>query len=169
MYFQPFFFSACNELICASPSETCYEYFDKTQDATCDCSSLYLRVNGTCITSENIVEVAGFKLNVTFQQEFTDMTNAKTIKFTNELAESLHITLGLDQNEYVKITKLTKGSIYADFIVLLRNETVENKTTIFMKLEAEVRDNTTGNLEKYFPIADQLLVIVGRKVQYFLS
>ena len=85
-----------------------------------------------------------------------------TKAFTEKFETDIHRTLNLTEKEYVKVDNLKIGSVFVDFIILLRNDSQENKTTIYQKLLNEIKFNQTGYLEKYFPFADQVVVVVGK-------
>lgn len=159
----PFCFSACKEVKCDTKKfQRCYETFNVTEDARCDCLPAYVSINGSCITAPVIVEVVAFKLNRTYKAEFSDLNDPKTKEFTEPLEQALWVTLGLSPQEFVKVTNLTEGSVFADFIVLMKNDSTENETTVYEKLNAEVKTNQTGSLVDYFPVAEQIVVVVGK-------
>ena len=158
-----FFFiqSACADVKCTKKFTRCYESFNGTEDATCDCLPAYVSINNKCISSPNIVEVLAFKLNVSYVTQYSSTTNLVTKNFTAPLEAALHQTLNLKNNEYVKILRLFRGSVFVDFIILLKNDSQENRTTVYEKLFTEVKTNATGNLMEYFPVAEQVVVVVG--------
>ena len=119
-------------------------------------------MSNECVTSSNIVQVQAFKLNSTYVPQYANLNNPVTKKFTEGLENALWKTLGLSQKEHAKIIEMVKGSIFVDFIVLLEADSPENRTTIYQKLFDEIKFNKTGNLEEYFPVADQLIVVVGK-------
>ena len=156
------FLTACADIRCTERFTKCYKSSNKSEDAQCRCLPAYISINNTCTTSPNIVEVQAFKLNKTFQKSFSDLSNPATVEFIAPLQDALRRTLNLKDNEYVKILKLSSGSIFVDFIVLLRNDTSENQATVYQKLYDEVKTNATGNLVEYFPVAEQVVVVVGK-------
>ena len=85
-----------------------------------------------------------------------------TQAFTEKFETDIHRTLNLTEKEYVKVTGLETGSVFVDFIILLRNDSQENRTTVYEKLYSEVTTNATGNLVEYFPVAEQLVVVLGK-------
>ena len=91
-----------------------------------------------------------------------------TKAFTEKFETDIHRTLNLTEKEYVKVDNLKIGSVFVDFIILLRNDSQENKTTIYQKLLNEIKFNQTGYLEKYFPFADQVVVVVGKSFYLFI-
>ena len=87
-----------------------------------------------------------------------------TKNFTEKFEIDIHRTLNLTENEYVRITAMKNGSVFVDFIILLRNDSQENRTTIYQKLLNELKFNQTGYLEEYFPVVDQIVVVVGKSL-----
>jgi len=153
---------ACADVKCNQPFTTCFQADNSGSSALCACKPAYVSVNGSCRTADRIIEVVAFKLNVTYEREYNDLNNKKTKRFTNKLARDIHATLGLSVEEYIKVIRLTAGSVFADFIVLLKNDSLDNRTTVYHKLNNEIKTNETGNLFEYFPVPNQIVVVVGK-------
>lgn len=104
-------------------------------------------------------------------EQFNDLKNPSTVKLKTRLEIDLHGTLLLLSNEYVVVTRFRAGSVLVDFMVLLTRNSTDNKVTIQEKLNTEIEFNRTGHLEKYFPVAGQVVNISGngeKPVSFFL-
>lgn len=156
------YFSACKTLECTKEFTVCVESFNTSLPAKCDCRAGFVQVDRECKTSENIVRVVFFKLNITFKEEYKDVKNPVTLELKTRIEQSLHRTLNLSAYEYVAVTNITRGSVIVDFVVLLAQNSTDNKLSIEEKLRTEVRTNKTGHLHEYFPVSRQAIVVLGK-------